>query len=128
MERVYHLSLNVGYKHKPIIFLHVNNGAANIVIHTFSVTSGTVFANRKKPIKVYLYALMEWVNAVKGLSSLQLARNAKLNPRTAFVYHTNSARHYWKVVIWKPLSGVVDMDGTYVHPAPRKANKKSGPH
>ncbi|MDC2826655.1 IS1595 family transposase, partial [Rodentibacter pneumotropicus] len=53
--------------------------------HTFSVTSGTIFANRKKPIKVYLYALMEWVNAVKGLSSLQLARNAKLNPRTAFV-------------------------------------------
>ncbi|MDC2825038.1 IS1595 family transposase, partial [Rodentibacter pneumotropicus] len=53
--------------------------------HTFSVTSGTIFANRKKPIKVYLFALMEWVNAVKGLSSLQLARNAKLNPRTAFV-------------------------------------------
>lgn len=25
----------------------------------------------------------------------------------------------------KPLSGVVDMDGTYVHPAPRKANKKA---
>ena len=25
----------------------------------------------------------------------------------------------------KPLSGAVDMDGTYVHPAPRKANKKS---
>lgn len=27
--------------------------------HTFSVTSDTIFANRKKSIKVYLYALME---------------------------------------------------------------------
>ena len=68
---------------------------------------------------------MEWVNAVKGLSSLQLARNAKLNPRTVFVLSHKFRKALLKSRDMKPLSGVVDMDGTYVHPTPRKANKKT---
>lgn len=53
--------------------------------HTFSVTSGTIFANRKKPIQDYLFFIAEYVNAVKGISSPQLTRNCNMNYRTAFV-------------------------------------------
>ena len=114
-----------GVQHKPYYISTRKQWRCKHCNHTFSVTSGTIFANRKKPIKVYLYALMEWVNAVKGLSSLQLARNAKLNPRTAFVLLHKFRKALLESRDIKPLSGVVDMDGTYVHPAPRKANKKS---
>ena len=43
--------------------------------HTFSVTSGTIFASHK-PI---------YCNAVKGLSALQLARDLDVQYKTAFV-------------------------------------------
>ena len=59
-----------GVQHKPYYISTRKQWRCKHCNHTFSVTSGTIFANRKKPIKVYLYALMEWVNAVKGLSSL----------------------------------------------------------
>ena len=93
--------------------------------HTFSVTSGTIFANRKLLFQTYLYAIIEWVNAVKGISSLQLARNTGINPRTAFVLSHKFRKALLESRDMTPLSGVVDIDGTYVHPAPRKSNKKS---
>jgi rubredoxin len=36
--------------------------------HTFSVTSGTLFAAHKLPLQVYLAAIAIYTNAVKGLS------------------------------------------------------------
>ena len=80
--------------------------------HTFSVTSGTIFANRKLSFQTYLYAIVEWVNAVKGISSLQLARNTGINPRTAFVLSHKFRKALLESRDMKPLSGVVDMDGT----------------
>lgn len=38
--------------------------------HTFSVTSRTIFANRKLSFQTYFYAIVEWVDSVKGISSL----------------------------------------------------------
>ena len=49
----------------------------------FSVTSGTVFANRKLPIKDYLLAITIFVNAHKGLSALQLSRDLGVQYKTA---------------------------------------------
>ena len=40
--------------------------------HQFSVTSGTIFASRKLPVRDYLAAIAIFVNAVKGISALQL--------------------------------------------------------
>lgn len=53
--------------------------------HTFSVTSGTIFASHKLPLKVYLAAIAIYCNAVKGLSALQLARDLDVQYKTAFV-------------------------------------------
>ena len=43
--------------------------------HQFSVTSGTIFAGRKLPIRDYLAAIALFVNAAKGISALQLGRD-----------------------------------------------------
>jgi transposase-like protein len=41
----------------------------------FSVTSGTIFHSRKLAIRDYLAAIAIFVNAVKGVSALQLGRD-----------------------------------------------------
>src|SRR5258706_16057138 len=51
----------------------------------FSVTSGTIFASRKLPIRDYLAAIALFVSAVKGISALQLCRDLDINPKCAFV-------------------------------------------
>ena len=53
--------------------------------HQFSVTSGTIFASRKLPIRDYLAAIAIFVNAVKGVSALQLGRDLDCQYKTAFV-------------------------------------------
>ena len=44
-------------------------------LHQFSVTSGTIFASRKLSFTDLLAAICIHVNAVKGISALQLARD-----------------------------------------------------
>ena len=51
----------------------------------FSVTSGTIFHSRKLPMTVYLLAIAIFVNAAKGVSSLQLSRDLDVQYKTAFV-------------------------------------------
>ncbi len=53
--------------------------------HQFSVTSGTIFASRKLPIRTHLAAIAIFVNAAKGLSALQLGRDLDVQYKTAFV-------------------------------------------
>jgi transposase-like protein len=51
----------------------------------FSLTSGTLFAFRKLPIRVYLAAIVIFVNEVKGKSALALSRDLDIQYKTAFV-------------------------------------------
>jgi len=53
--------------------------------HQFSVTSGTIFANRKRPIRDYLLAIAIFTNGAKGYSALQLSRDLDCQYKTAFV-------------------------------------------
>jgi transposase-like protein len=53
--------------------------------HQFSVTAGTIFADRKRPIRDYLLAIAIFANGAKGHSSLQLSRDLKCQYKTAFV-------------------------------------------
>jgi len=57
--------------------------------HTFSLTSGTLFAFHKLPLKVYLGAVAIYTNAVKGISALQLSRDLDVQYKTAFVLAHN---------------------------------------
>lgn len=93
--------------------------------HTFSITSGTIFANHKLPIQTYLFAIALFVNAVKGISACQLSRDLNVQYKTAF---TLSHKIRESLIVQRepfPLSGEIHIDGTYVHSAPRPKNKKA---
>jgi transposase-like protein len=53
--------------------------------HKFSVTSGTIFASRKLPIRDYLAAIAIFVNGAKGYAALHLSRDLDVQYKTAFV-------------------------------------------
>ncbi len=53
--------------------------------YTFSVTSGTIFANHKLPLQTYLLAIALFTNSVKSISALQLSRDLNVQYKTAWV-------------------------------------------
>jgi transposase-like protein len=93
--------------------------------HTFSVTSGTIFAFHKLPLKVYLGAIAIFTNAVKGISSLQLSRDLDVQYKTAFVLAHKIRESLMEQRQLEKLDGEVHMDGAYVNGHIRPKNKKA---
>lgn len=93
--------------------------------HTFSVTSGTIFAFHKLPIRVYLAAIAVYTNAVKGISALQLGRDLGVQYKTAFVLAHKIRESLMEQRDDAPLSGEIHMDGCYVNGCIRPKNKKA---
>lgn len=58
----------------------------------FSVTSGTLFAFHKMPLRNYLAAIAIFCNEVKGKSALALSRDLNVQYKTAFVPRAQAAR------------------------------------
>ena len=93
--------------------------------HQFSVTSGTIFANRKLAIRDYLAATAIFVNAVKGISALQLGRDLDVQYKTAFVLAHKLREAIGKEQSEAQLSGVVEVDGAYFGGHVRQENEKA---
>ena len=93
--------------------------------HTFSVTSGTIFAFHKLPLKVYLGAIAIFTNAVKGISALQLGRDLGVQYKTAFVLAHKIRESLMEQRELEKLNGEIHMDGAYVNGHIRPKNKKS---
>lgn len=90
----------------------------------FSATSGTIFASRKLSIRDYLLAIVIFINAAKGISSLQLARDLGVQYKTAFVL-THKLREAMAAELkGMALNGTVEVDGCYVGGHVRPANRK----
>ena len=51
----------------------------------FTVTSGTLFASHKLPLRAYLAAIAIFCNEVKGKSMLAMSRDLGLSYKAAFV-------------------------------------------
>jgi transposase-like protein len=51
----------------------------------FTVTSGTLFASHKRPLRDYLAAIAIFCNEVKGKSALALSRDLRLSYKSSFV-------------------------------------------
>ena len=51
----------------------------------FTLTSGTLFASRKLPLRMYLAAIAIFCNEVKGKSALALTRDLAISYKAAFV-------------------------------------------
>ncbi len=54
-------------------------------VKDFSITSGTLFASHKLPLRAYLAAIAIFVNEVKGKSALALSRDLCVSYKCAFV-------------------------------------------
>jgi transposase-like protein len=93
--------------------------------HQFSVTSGTIFANRKLPIRDYLLAIAIFVNAVKGISALQLGRDLDVQAKTAFVLAHKLREAIEAEQAGLELSGVVEVDGAYFGGHAKQENVKA---
>jgi len=93
----------------------------------FSVTTGTIFASRKLPLRDILAAVAIFVNGAKGHSALQLSRDLDVQYKTAFVL-SHKIREALGQKKPAPLTGVVEVDGAYfgghVKPANRKEDRK----
>lgn len=81
--------------------------------HQFSVTSGTIFASRKMPYVDLLAAICISVNAVKGLSALQLSRDLDCQYKTAFVLAHKLREAIASEVANETLSDEIEVDGAY---------------
>ena len=90
--------------------------------HTFSVTSGTIFANHKMPLQNYLLAIALFSNCAKGMSALQLSRDLNVQYKTAWVL-AHKLRESLVDNHDEKLSGEVEMDGAYVNKHVRPANR-----
>ena len=51
---------------------------------TFSVTSGTVFANRKLPLQTIIAGTLMWLNSAAGQPALELKRHLNVTYNTAY--------------------------------------------
>lgn len=96
----------------------------------FSITSGTLFASHKLPLRMYLAAIAIFINEVKGKSALALSRDLGLSYKSAFVLahklrEAMSAELKGRVLGGEGVEASVDgaYFGGYVKPANRKENR-----
>ena len=89
---------------------------------SFSVTVQTIFHNTKLDLQRWFLAIALILNAKKGLSARQLARDLEVNKNTAW---------YMAMRIRKAmedngelLKGIVEVDETYIGGKPRKGGPK----
>ena len=90
--------------------------------HKFSVTSSTLFANAKMPLRVYIAAIALYSNCAKGMSALQMSRDLDVQYKTAFVL-----MHKMRESLGEPpqqLEGEVEMDGAYFNGHVRPHNER----
>ena len=92
----------------------------------FSITSGTLFASHKLPLRGYLAAIAIFINEVKGKSMLAMSRDLGLSYKTAFVLC-----HKLREAMAKEMKGrqigddraEAEVDGAYFGGHIRPANK-----
>jgi transposase-like protein len=96
--------------------------------HQFTVTSGTIFANRKLSFTDLLAAIVIFVNGAKGVSALQVSRDLDVQYKTAFVLSHKLREAMALEQAGRQLNGVVEIDGGYfgghVRPENRKEDRK----
>jgi transposase-like protein len=93
----------------------------------FSLTSSTLFAFHKLPIRTYLAAVVIFVNEVKGKSALALSRDLDVQYKTAFVLAHKIREAMASEMKGATIGGagcVVEIDGCYVGGHVRPENER----
>ena len=92
---------------------------------SFSVTTNTNLHNTRLPLKTWLYAFAIVTDAKKGVSAKQLERNIGVHYETAWTMG-HKIRELMEIETSEiELSGILEMDETYVGGKPRKFNDGS---
>lgn len=94
----------------------------------FSVTSGTLFAFHKMPLRNYLAAIAIFINEVKGKSALALSRDLGVQYKTAFVLAHKLREAMATEMKGRTLGGagrIVEVDGGYFGGYVKPANNKA---
>jgi transposase-like protein len=99
--------------------------------YNFSITSGTLFAARKMPLRSYLFAVAIFANEVKGKSMLALSRDMGASYKSAFVLAHKFREAMASEVRQTAIGGEgkrAEIDGGYfggyVKPANRREDRK----
>src|SRR5205085_5094666 len=93
----------------------------------FSVTSGTLFAFHKMPLRAYLMAVAIFCNEVKGKSMLALSRDLGTQYKTAFVLAHKMREAMASEVRQAPIGGEgqkAEIDGAFFGGHVRSANRR----
>ena len=89
---------------------------------SYSVTVGTIFHDTKIPLQKWFLLISLMLNAKKGLSACQAARDINIRRPTVWsMMHRIRKSMQDDGVL---LSGIIEMDETYVGGKPRKSGKK----
>jgi transposase-like protein len=91
----------------------------------FSLTSGTIFSNRKLSIRDILAAIAIFTNGAKGHSALQLSRDLDVQYKTAFVLSHKIREAIAAQDKGAKVSGEVEIDGMYTGGYRKPANLKA---
>jgi transposase-like protein len=91
---------------------------------TFSVTVDTIFHHTHLDLQKWFLAISLVLNAKKGLSARQLARDIQVNKSTAWSMGMRIRNAMFEQ--GDLLRGVVEMDECYIGGKPRKGNKPTG--
>lgn len=96
--------------------------------YKFSVTSQTIFANRKLALRDILLAIAIFCNGAKGVSMLQLSRDLDCQYKTAFVLAHKLREALGAHLKGRTVGGEVEIDGAffggYSKPANYKENRR----
>ncbi len=92
----------------------------------FSVTVATIFHHTHMPLQKWFLAINLILNAKKGLSALQLSRDLKVNKNTAWRIAMQIRKSMTQGEHRNMLTGIVEMDETYVGGKPRKWKGRKG--
>lgn len=92
---------------------------------SFSVTSGTKFADHKLPLRKILLALVLYVTSVKGISASQLQRQLNTHYTTAFTLLHKLRETIIEHRDTRQVEGTVHVDGAHFGGRARKPRFKS---
>jgi len=84
----------------------------------FTVRTGTVFAETRLPLRVWVYAIWKACSSKKGISALQLSREMEITHKSA-LFILRRIRHGLGEVAPEKLTGTLEMDEMYIGGRPR---------
>jgi len=98
----------------------------NVCNTSFSVTVGTIFHKTHVDLQKWFLAISMMINALKGISARQLARDLEVNKNTA--WYMGMRIRQAMLTNGDLLRGIVEMDETYVGGKARNRSNGKGPN